>query len=337
MTWVAALPLRLWRSARLRWGLQLLFAAVVLLLLLRRIPFADVLDAASHFNLSLFLAALACYFLIRWTMAWQLSLALIPLQMRFSLLQLVKVNFIAIFYSLVLPGELAGGGATWYKLARPGGRAVEAGALVVYFRFVNLITLIGVGLIGAWFDTRLVTDGARLAIGLLFVATTIAGLPFASPTAGRWLEWAVRRTIPASLLRGRDRRIWETLTIFQRLPRRTLSIALGLSFLYHALEIGVFVLLAASVGIYQSVLVLSWIRALLVILSMLPISVAGLGVREASLVLILGQYGISQEQALIFSFSLLIISVIGGLIGGALELVDHLRSIYHSEDPHRIS
>jgi hypothetical protein len=53
-------------------------------------------------------------------------------------------------------------------------------------------------------------------------------------------------------------------------------------------------------------------------------AVAGLGLREASVVLILREYGVVEAQALTFSLAIFGLLVIAGLTGGALEAWDLL-------------
>jgi glycosyltransferase 2 family protein len=60
--------------------------------------------------------------------------------------------------------------------------------------------------------------------------------------------------------------------------------------------------------------------ALVAILQALPISFAGIGVRDALLVLILGRYGYSTEQALTLSALFLVINIEHILIGFLFSL-----------------
>ena len=63
-----------------------------------------------------------------------------------------------------------------------------------------------------------------------------------------------------------------------------------------------------------------WILGLLSIALFLPITIGGIGVREGTLVGIMGSMGIAQEKALALSFVIfgtqIIVSLIGGVIAG---------------------
>jgi glycosyltransferase 2 family protein len=56
------------------------------------------------------------------------------------------------------------------------------------------------------------------------------------------------------------------------------------------------------------------------LITMIPISISGLGVREGSLILLLKPYGIGNDDAVAFSFFIFTITVVMiGVIGGLFE------------------
>ena len=70
-----------------------------------------------------------------------------------------------------------------------------------------------------------------------------------------------------------------------------------------------------------SIASIGWIRSLVVLITMIPISISGMGLREGSFIFILGTYGVGEETA--FAYSLLIFAVtriFPGLLGGLFEL-----------------
>ncbi len=67
-----------------------------------------------------------------------------------------------------------------------------------------------------------------------------------------------------------------------------------------------------------------WIVRVCFAVQLVPISVSGLGVREASLVMLLPGYGVPMEQALSFSLVIFGMLVFSGLIGGLCEAWDLL-------------
>jgi len=65
-----------------------------------------------------------------------------------------------------------------------------------------------------------------------------------------------------------------------------------------------------------------WIVALVALAQVLPITVAGLGVREGLFVFLLAQYGAPAETALALSLTVFSVTLLFALLGGALSLVN---------------
>lgn len=80
--------------------------------------------------------------------------------------------------------------------------------------------------------------------------------------------------------------------------------------------------LQCEIGAWAVHLHISFVDMILVmsvtsLVSLIPVSVAGIGVRDLSLIVLLGKIGASNAQALAFSMMILIVSFIGGGVIGA--------------------
>ncbi|MBI1880032.1 MAG: flippase-like domain-containing protein [Chloroflexi bacterium] len=316
------------------WILRLAFSVIMLILLFIQVDFMTVFATLSQINWAMLGPIIILLFTIRFIWAYQMSLVLAPLHMKFSLLHLVKINFISSFYSLILPGNLiAGGAVSWYKLSQPNSQGAEALAVLIHFRLVGILTLLGLGLIGAWFDPHLAVFPLRVIVVVMFGGVVLLLLPFFSPTVTFLIErlgYLVLGRLPLpGWVQSKGQKTWQAFLAFQKLKKRVVVLVLGLSLLSHIVGVVNQYLFALAININLSIFVMGWIRALLGILQMIPISLAGIGLREGSLVFLLHDYNVPQAQAL--SFSLLIFSsyVVAGVLGGILEAWDLLR-IRHS-------
>lgn len=54
------------------------------------------------------------------------------------------------------------------------------------------------------------------------------------------------------------------------------------------------------------------------LLTFLPVSISGIGVRDASLIVLLARFGIGQAQAVAFSLVILVIFYVGGILLGSI-------------------
>jgi uncharacterized membrane protein YbhN (UPF0104 family) len=92
--------------------------------------------------------------------------------------------------------------------------------------------------------------------------------------------------------------------------------ASGYTFLaYVAYFVASWVLMRAA-GIGLSLREAVWVTGCLSLILLLPISIGGIGTREAALLLLLGHYGVSREDALAYSvLQFAVFTLFGGLVG----------------------
>ncbi|MFW6201724.1 MAG: lysylphosphatidylglycerol synthase transmembrane domain-containing protein [Gemmatimonadota bacterium] len=239
------------------------------------------------------------------------------------------------FYALFLPGAISGGVVRWYKLARPDGRPAEAISAIVFNRLTGTIVLVGLGL-ACWLLAPAVALAAP--VGLL-LAGCLVGLTAFYATAFRpkLYSWLVSR-LPAGLLRRvpdavrtRIRQTLDAITALDGMPARVKAIVFGWALARHLSGIVAFVAFAASLDTHVGYVDAGWIRALTGLLLLLPISVAGIGVRESATIVLLRPLGVPGPTALALSVVLFAQTVLLGLIGGALEA----RATFRASDRER--
>jgi hypothetical protein len=229
-----------------------------------------------------------------------------------------------------MPGSMVTGAvASWYKLRPVTSTPFAAAALIVYCRLINTTTILVIGLLGLAADVGLVSSWFRLAAAAVLAGMVFALAPFVSPRAARVTAklasvLAERLPLPASIP-GRARTAWRAVAAFHQLGPRGVARIFGLSLLSNAIGVLVWYVLATAVGIQLPVAVIGWVSAVLAIIQLIPVSIAGLGVREATLVLLLGRYGIPAAQALSFSLTIFGLTAVLGAAGGLLEAGDTLR------------
>jgi len=230
--------------------------------------------------------------------------------MRSSLLQLTQINFAVGWYALIVPGHLAGGVIRWYRLARLENRATEALAAVVLSRISYLAVLAALGVLFLILDVG-AAYGPVVLVGFVPLVLLV-GLP----AIARWPLWrSLGRRVGDNFLGQVLRAIGQ----YRHLSARQAAALTGLAALENLLGVAVVLLLAASIGVDVSFLALGWMRSVVQLLDALPLSILGLGVREASLLVLLEPYGIAGERALALAFLLLGRTLFLGLVGGLLE------------------
>jgi hypothetical protein len=261
-------------------------------------------------------------------MAWQLQWALRAHGVSIRLNRLLAINLVTVFYSLALPGELAGGGIGWLKLREEGSDGAVALVAIMVARMANLILLFGVGGVFWLVDGQMLDY--RFAVFLVAVLVSIG--------AAYWLVSRGARILSCLPLPQRLQPSWhrflEALTALRGLPARYMIALLVLAAVLNLCGVASHIVFARAVGLTMSVWTIGWIRSAVLILGLLPLSIGGFGIREGSLIFLLHAYGASPEQAVGYSI-LVVLTALGiGLAGAGLEAAGFWRKyVWMGEQP----
>lgn len=318
------------KNPKVRTGIQLFFTIVVLLLIFNSIEISNLTQFLSSINIRLFLYSLVLTIIMRCLWAIQISLTQAPMDMHFSVYNIFRIQMIATFYSLVLPGDLVAGGVSWYKLSQPDSKYIEAGALLIFFRLVQISNLIFVGLFAAWMDQQIAAPEIRTIIVIGLFGIILMWVIFFSNQISKILTFITNKlngkfsflTSPLTSVE----KIFDSILKFRSLSKNRLIIVFSVSIIAQVIGLVYYLSLARAVNIQLSIFVIGWISTLVTIVQMIPVSIAGLGVREISYAVLLSDYGISPEQAISFSITIFAVFIFVGLLGGVYELSDIYKS-----------
>jgi glycosyltransferase 2 family protein len=239
--------------------------------------------------------------------AYRLRLLAAPQGIDVSTPHAMRINLATTFWALFLPaGNLAGIAVRFYKLSRAGGRAAGGVVTLIYDRVLGTAGLGLIGLICLAFDARQVTAAA---LGILVLGTAIV-LVVAVP-------WVVPPPALAAA-RGRMGRVGALATLGSArvLGPGPLLALLGLSVVSQAPGVASFVVLARALDVHASVAALGWIRSVVLLLTLVPITLAGFGVREGAILLLLRFTGAPEHNLLALSLLVFATTALApGLVG----------------------
>ncbi|MFB3909240.1 MAG: lysylphosphatidylglycerol synthase transmembrane domain-containing protein [Candidatus Eisenbacteria bacterium] len=290
-------------------------AAAILILLARRIDLRASLEALRGAASLPVVLALLLGFLAQLLVTLRLLVLARGQALASSFGRLLEINLSAVFYGLFLPGSnLAGTAVRFARIARAERRSAATAVALLADRMIATASLGAVGVL-FWTIDRAPGSGSSAAfLALGTAALLLLLLPLFRPG----IVEPLARRLPARLpLLSRFR---EPLTAYGKLaPARIVAIAIP-SLTAHLAGILAFVLLARALGMEVSALRLGWIRSLVVFSTMLPLTIAGFGVREATVVVLLGAAGVPETTALAYSFLVFAVTVLPiGFAGGWLE------------------
>ncbi|MEO6029903.1 MAG: lysylphosphatidylglycerol synthase transmembrane domain-containing protein [Candidatus Binatia bacterium] len=246
-------------------------------------------------------------------------------------LQTLAINLAAFFYNLLLP--VGGVGVAAVRLQRlsrqPEGRFTAALTAMVCDRFLALVALGVIGLVCFAADPQPKPAGTWL---VLLAGTATLGV-FLAPRA---VPMELRRFV-RDLQAGGSGTWWSAALLrmsnalgsVARLSTRDLVTLLAISIVAQIPGIVVYTVLGAGLGMSVSFAAMGWVRSVVVLITIMPISIGGLGVREGALVFTLQAYGVASHEALALAILIFATTILApGLLGGILEAI---RSLRHHE------
>lgn len=228
---------------------------------------------------------------------------------------LASAYLVGMFFNTFLPSSFGGDAVRAYKLARYSGETGQSVGSVVIDRYLALHSLLVVSAVAMAFspDMRAVVSWPTLAAALIG-----GSLPFLVPSLlsmSRFAAW-------------RERFAWLKRTVevlsAPNVPRRVLGIW-GLAVVTQYLNAVMHYFLILSIGQAVSLPYVLAFVPVMVLLSSLPLSVNGLGIREGALVLFLGKVGIPAPQALAIGVLSLAMLLLVGAVGAVVYVVEGAR------------
>ena len=304
-------------------GLKFIISGGLLLLVFSLAPFGRVLDAIGNADLRFVLLGSAAFLLLHYISAWKLYYLVTPQKIMASVAKLFGINLTSHFYACVLPvGAAASSFARWYKLSIIGGQRAQAFAAIILNRLIEFLMISGIGLCAWALDHhpgRLALVGGIIAVvfGLCVVAYGL------SLSAGllAWIQGLADRLghIMPSIAPS-VRKITVALNCYPRLNVAQHSRLLALSLLRNLVGVLALYLLCTAVGIQVSPLTIAWVRSATAILTFVPLSMLGLGIREASFLYLLNPYHVPEAYAVALGFLYLATNLGVAAIGGIIEV-----------------
>jgi uncharacterized membrane protein YbhN (UPF0104 family) len=251
------------------------------------------------------------------------SMSLMPILLAIRLAYVARTNrlgmtaciFKAFFFNNLIPAQIGGDLYKIVFLNKRLGEKERVLAAVFGDRLIGITGLLSLSIVCVVLGYRFFTDlriwmalGVYLAI-VLGIYVTVFFLPLA------WLH----RLLDRKRLRVLMEKIDQTRKYVRQILSDRLWVGLGLTYAAYGMLIIVNTLIMKSLGLKVDPLAsLLYIPVISVAVITLPISFNGLGVRESLFILFFRMAGYTEEQALAMALmnllSLLIVSVIGGLL-----------------------
>ncbi|MBM4256313.1 MAG: flippase-like domain-containing protein [Deltaproteobacteria bacterium] len=221
----------------------------------------------------------------------------------------VTYYFVGGYFNLFAPSTVVGDLGRGLLLAANGGNTGPALYSVAVDRLSGLVMLVWVGATGF------------LLFGPTILPVTLCYGVVAAAIGSLLAWWLLPYVLQFSLFnRPLIRRIVDQLIAPYQQNAKTLGYACILSYLFHWFQLILQVVLAYALNLQVPLWYLMLFIPLVHILSALPLSFAGLGVREGGYVTFLALIGVGKDQALAFGLLWSVLVLGCGLVGGLVLL-----------------
>jgi uncharacterized membrane protein YbhN (UPF0104 family) len=255
------------------------------------------------------------------SLRWRLILA--GNKIKFSGWRAFRGYLLGLFYGFFLPGVLSGDAVRIVIcIKRTNSLIGTATAAVLLERVSGLLALLCIAfIIYSIFpeisSVLLTIEDAQL-LGMLSVAGVI-GIVILLLSRHIWM-----RFLPQENSKGPFNFLRAAILTLCNLRGQTLGLVLILSAMFQAINIVAVFLLSRAMNLGLPVVVFFAVVPIVYLATVIPISLGGIGVREATLVYFLSRFGVMTTDAITLSFLIYLNLMFVGSIGGCLQLIETL-------------
>jgi uncharacterized protein (TIRG00374 family) len=297
--------------------LRIVISTALMIFLLKKLSISDLVDLVLTIDKGIFAAATLCFFLSNLLGSSQWHQLLGASGVRLSFGQTFRFYFIGLFFNNFLPASIGGDAVKVYDVTKAGSSVYQVIAVTLLDRLLGIFSLCLLALGATFYLMRTDAVGPFGTYILIFIAcmTPALGFYFFKPL-GKLLRRLVTFIRPLSI----DERMSAILDYLGEFKGRKGLVArlLGLSLVIQTLRVLTHVLIGLSIGIvidFNTLCQFFIYVPLLGLAIILPISIAGLGVRESLGILLFANAGIAETDAFAMEFLTYPVSILVSLIG----------------------
>ena len=245
---------------------------------------------------------------------------------------LVKSFMVSIFFNNFLPSTVGGDVIRAYDSYRLGVSKAQAATVVFVDRFLGLLALLSLALLGVLIAPQVMANSPTLDLwifGAIFLVGLIVWTIFFSSGGHLRVMDKVLSFCPV-LVQRIIQKIIEGFHCFQG-RRDTLGQALGLSFLLQINVVLQYFMIAQALNFPVELGAFFLVVPVSLVMMLLPVSINGIGIREGIFVLLFSPLGVGQAQILALAWIAYGFLLTQGLLGGIVYALRKNRDLVSKE------
>ncbi len=276
----------------------------------------NALDILKTVNIYLLLLSLSTHIFGNWMTAVRWKTLLDTQEARLGVKTLSVSVLIGLFFNNFLPTAIGGDVFRAYDASKKGKIKLGTSASIILMERLSGIVCAAVYAIVALFlgFTAIGNQSVIIPVIIFFVISIILAFLIINPSIlkfGRLFNrFMIFRKIKEKLSD-----FYRTLQSFKKYKMVLIKILIYSFFLQFAVILN-FYLAARALGIGLNLTSFIFIVPIITVITMLPISIGGMGLRENSLVSIMIALGVANDKAALCSLLILVMFIIVGIIGG---------------------
>lgn len=275
-------------------------------------------STVQNSNLSIYILAIFFAFLNFFITTYRWKILIRRFEKNTSFLDLFRYICLSFFYNFFIPGGFAGDLIRGYKCKGINLKSSQGIASVFIDRLMGLAAFTTFSLIGVFFTYNMLVD-KKILVYLLMVLTIFILFAFFLFNRNFIKKFKSIASFHTKLF-SKLKELYDFVYSYKD-NKGILLYAFITSLGAGMCNIFVFYLIGVSIGGSVSFVYFVFFIPIIIIVSYLPISYSGLGVREASFVLLFTHVGLAANQALAISLMYFSLLMILGIFGGVIYLV----------------
>jgi uncharacterized protein (TIRG00374 family) len=294
---------------------KIVFTFAILFFILRNVDLPELVETIRSSNYGLIILALASFAFYQILYAYNWNRILSTLKEKTKFTDLFRIHMIGLFYNLFLPTSMGGDVAKIYYLSKRLSNRMIAIKSIALLRGTGLITNLLILAFSLAFNKEILAllgfEG-RAIYGVYFMAGMIVFFSL------------VNRTSIGNGQRVRDlkAKVQDYISRFRTFVcefRREMYGILFISLVNQLIIIFENFLILKALGIDIGFINVMYIVPLTFFATLLPVTIAGIGIREGAFIYFLGIYNYSMEDAIAFSLIGYLLILVMGISGGIVS------------------
>lgn len=291
---------------------------LILIYLFYKVGITKIWGAAFDANVYYLILAFIFSFIILLLPAFKWALILKKQKIKIDFLTLVKIDLIGMFYGIITPGRIGTFLRAFYlrdKIKKPLGFCSSS---IILDKLLDLMAIAVFATLGAFLILNKISI---LAPTLIFLFFLVAGLIY---FLNKERSKFVLKLFYSYIIPKRFKKLAKESfhSFYDRLPKlRYLILPFVIALISYILFYTLNYLVAISLDIQIPYTYFITLSALATLISLLPITIAGIGTREVTLVILFNLFNISPEKTIAMSIIAFVLSTLSiALLGGYFSL-----------------